>query len=43
VGDPQHWTLIRPVTTEWRTMPWTGTQDAFQVATDLYYVTVIKE
>jgi aminopeptidase N len=43
VGDPQHWTLIKPVTTEWRTMPWTGTQDAFQVATDLYYVTVIKE
>jgi aminopeptidase N len=43
VGDPKHWQVVKPVTTEWKTMPWTGTKDAFQVATDLYYVDVSKE
>jgi len=43
VGDPKHWQMVKPVTTEWKTMPWTGTKDAFQVATDLYYVNVSKE
>ena len=39
-GDPQHWTLLQP-TSEWQTMP--GTRDRFQVATDLYYVQVIRD
>jgi aminopeptidase N len=43
VGDPQHWTKVTPVTTESRTMPWDGTAEDFKVATDLYYVTVVKE
>ena len=43
VGDSQHWTLVRPVTTEWKTMPWAGTKDSFGVATDLYYVDVNKQ
>jgi aminopeptidase N len=43
VGDPQHWTTVTPVTTESRTMPWDGTAEDFKVATDLYYVNVVKE
>ena len=43
VGDPQHWTLIAPVTTEWKTMPWTASKDEFKIATDLYYVNVMWE
>jgi len=43
VGDPKHWQKVKPVTIGWKTMPWTGTKDAFQVATDLYYVDVSKE
>ncbi|QMV20189.1 M1 family peptidase [Granulicella sp. 5B5] len=43
VGDPQHWTKVKPVTTEWKSMPWAGTPQSFQVATDLYYVNVVKE
>ena len=43
VGDPQHWALVRPVTNEWKTMPWTGPKDDFQVAANLYYVNVSKE
>jgi aminopeptidase N len=43
VGDPQHWTIMMPVTTEWKTMPWTGTKDYFKVATDLYYVDVERQ
>jgi len=41
-GDPAHWILFQPTTAEWKTMPWIGTPEAFQVATDLYYV-VVKE
>ena len=40
VGDPAKWQTIRPVTSEWKSMPWTGTTDQFKVATDLYYVNV---
>ncbi|HEY5331101.1 MAG TPA: M1 family metallopeptidase [Acidobacteriaceae bacterium] len=40
VGDPQHWTMIAPVTAEWKTMPWSGKQEDFKVARDLYYVAV---
>ncbi len=43
VGDATHWTSIRPVTTEWKTMPWAGTKEQFKVATDLYYVNVSEE
>jgi aminopeptidase N len=43
VGDPQHWTVVTPVTTQWKTMPWVGNESAFQVATNLYYVNVSKE
>jgi len=43
VGNPQHWALVKPVTNEWKTMPWTGSKDDFQVAADLYYVNVSKE
>jgi aminopeptidase N len=39
-GDSQHWTLLHP-TSEWQTMP--GTRDAFHVATDLYYVQVVRD
>jgi hypothetical protein len=31
------------VTTEWKTMPWTKSKEEFAVATDLYYVNVVKE
>jgi aminopeptidase N len=43
VGDPEHWSVVRPVTTEWMTMPWMGTSDSFKVATDLYYVNVERQ
>ena len=43
VGDPQHWTLVTPVTKEWKSMPWTGSKDGFKVATDLYFVEVKSE
>ena len=39
-GDPQHWTRIVPATGTWKTLPWNGTADSFQVPTDRYYVTV---
>ena len=39
-GDPQHWTLLHP-TSDWQTTP--GTRAGFQVATDLYYVQVIRD
>jgi len=42
VGNPEHWQVIRP-TTEWQTMETPLARDAFQVATDLYYVNVSKE
>jgi hypothetical protein len=43
VGDPTHWTRITPNTTAWQTIEWPGTEAAFHVATDLYYVNVVKE
>jgi aminopeptidase N len=39
-GDPQHWSLLHP-TAEWQTAP--AKRDAFQVATDLYYIDVTQE
>jgi aminopeptidase N len=42
VGDPSKWQVIRP-TTDWQIMPTAMPKDAFQVATDLYYVEVVKQ
>jgi len=42
VGEPGHWQLIHPTTT-WQTMQTPMSKDAFQVATDLYYVDVNKQ
>ena len=41
VGSKERWQVIMP-TTEWQTMPTPLTKDQFEVATDLYYVTVSK-
>jgi aminopeptidase N len=43
VGGPDHLTRVTPVTTEAKSMPWTGTEDDFRVLTDLYYINVMKE
>jgi aminopeptidase N len=45
VGDPLHWTKVTPLTTTWTSMPWNPelTLDDFKVATDLYYVNMVKE
>ncbi len=43
VGDPAHWTSVTPVTTAWKSMAWSGSPESFHVATDLYYVDVVKE
>jgi aminopeptidase N len=42
VGTKGHWQLIQP-TSEWKTMPTSLSKDAFDVATDLYFVNVIKQ
>jgi aminopeptidase N len=39
VGDPAKWQKIQP-TTDWKSMEWAAGQDAFKVATDLFYVNV---
>lgn len=39
VGAPGQWQTIRP-TTNWQTLPAAGGPEAFEVATDLYYVNV---
>jgi len=41
VGSKERWHVITP-TTEWQTMPTPLKKDEFEVATDLYYVTVSK-
>jgi aminopeptidase N len=42
VGRKDSWQMIQ-ATTEWKTMPTSLQKDDFDVATDLYYVNVIKE
>ena len=42
VGDPENWQVLRP-TTDWQLMKAPTPKDAFQVATDLYYVNVVKQ
>src|SRR5262249_48925060 len=41
VGTKEHWQTITP-TTEWQTMKTPLSKDAFNVATDLYYINVEK-
>jgi aminopeptidase N len=43
MGDPMHWTLVTPDTKAWKSMAWPGSVESFGVATDLYYVNVVKE
>jgi aminopeptidase N len=43
VGEAERWTVVTPVTTEWKAMTWNGSPDDFEVATNLYYVDVVKE
>jgi hypothetical protein len=42
VGKKDDWQSIQP-TTEWKTMKTTLAKDDFDVATDLYFVTVSKQ
>ena len=41
VGTPANWVTIE-ATTEWKTMKTSVAKDAFEVATDLFYVNVAK-
>jgi aminopeptidase N len=41
VGRPGEWSTIEP-TTDWKVMPSTMAAEEFQVATDLYYVNVVR-
>jgi len=43
VGQKDHWQLIYPTTTEWKTLSSSLKKDEFDVATDLYYVNVSKQ
>jgi transposase len=43
VGTKDHWEIIQPTTTDWKTMQTPLKKDEFQVATDLYFVDVSKE
>ncbi len=38
IGERGHLTLVTPVTTEWKTMPWTADPDTLVVPHDLYYI-----
>ena len=42
VGDPKAWLTIRP-TTDWQLMKAPMSKDAFEVATELYYINVVKQ
>jgi aminopeptidase N len=42
VGSHGNWQVITP-TSDWQRMPVTLSKDAFDVATDLYYVNVVKQ
>jgi aminopeptidase N len=43
VGQKDHWQRITPTTTEWKTLSSSLTKDEFDVATDLYYISVSKQ
>ena len=38
MGEKDHMTLVKPVTTEWKTMPWTKDPDTLFVPMDRYYI-----
>jgi aminopeptidase N len=42
VGRPGDWQIIVP-TADWAAMPWPLSKEQFEVATDLYYVNVVKQ
>ena len=42
VGGKEHRQMIHPTTT-WQTMPTSQVKDDFEVATDLFYITVSKQ
>jgi len=42
VGEKGKWQMIQP-TVDWQVMPLTLTKDTFEVATDLYFVNVVKQ
>jgi aminopeptidase N len=42
VGTPGEWDILRP-TTDWQLMKAPMTREQFEVATDLYYVNVVKQ
>jgi len=41
VGKKWQWQIIQPAS-EWKSMPWAPANEEFEVATDLYYVNVIR-
>jgi hypothetical protein len=38
MGERANLAVETPVTTEWKTMPWTKDPDTFYVPMDLYYI-----
>jgi aminopeptidase N len=38
MGEQEHLTVVNPVTTEWKTMPWAKDPDTLYVPMDLYYI-----
>jgi aminopeptidase N len=43
VGAKGAWQIVEPVTDKWKTMPTRLTPSTFDVATDLYFVNVVKQ
>jgi aminopeptidase N len=43
VGTKGAWQIVQPTTSEWKTMPTRLTPETFDVATDLYFVNVVKQ
>jgi len=43
VGSKAAWQIIQPTTVEWKTLRTPLKKDAFEVATDLYFVNVTKQ
>jgi len=43
VGSKDAWQIIQPTTSEWKTLRTPVKKDAFEVATDLYFVNVTKQ
>jgi len=43
VGTKGAWQIVQPTTTEWKTLRTPLKKDAFDVATDLYFVNVTKQ